>query len=190
MMRSSFSCKLCNLIIAEKIIIWLIIFINLMINVIIDVYIANQHHHCNHHSTNENFHRYSGTRWQQGRFCSRHKSREVRTFPFSFPSTSPTPSSLYHHHRHHHYRIVAITMRTKVFALYEGFFLGRSILCPSPAYGAYGAAKPNEIVPLTHSTWKGRGLERRPPLYIIAIFIIIWHLAIPASNVRFLVLAT
>ena len=63
----------------------------------------------------------------------------------------------------------------------------------TPAYSpnpAYGAAKPNEIVPLTHSTWKGRGLERRPPLYIIAIFIIIWHLAIPASNVRFIVLAT
>ena len=68
-------------------------------------------------------------------------------------------------------------------------FWGGPFSAPAPS-PAYGAAKPNEIVPLTHSTWKGRGLERRPPLYIIAIFIIIWHLAIPASNVRFIVLAT
>ena len=38
MMRSSFSCQLCNLIIAEKIIIWLIIFINLMIDVIVVIF--------------------------------------------------------------------------------------------------------------------------------------------------------
>ena len=74
-------------------------------------------------------------------------------------------------------------------SFWGGPFSAPAYSAPAPS-PAYGAAKPNEIVPLTHSTWKGRGLERRPPLYIIAIFIIIWHLAIPASNVRFLVLAT
>ena len=169
-MRLSISCQLCNLIIAHHLVNHLHQLDDQCHSC--DDYLAHQHHHCNHHSTNENCHLYSGTRWEQGRFCSRYKSREVRTFPFSFPSS--LPSSSYHHHRHHHYRIVAIMMRIKVCALYEGFFLGWPILCPSlfypsPAYGAYGAAKPNEIVPLTHSTWKGRGLERRPPLYYITI---------------------
>ena len=46
------------------------------------------------------------------------------------------------HHQHHHHCIIIIAiiiialshyrMRIKVCALYEGFFLGRSILCPQP----------------------------------------------------------